>query len=293
LIAKLNTRDTWLRKKWGVVLPKLPPILKNQFSPVGDASTIRFEAAECLVKFGPLAKSAVPYLVKQLDATNQESWEAARTLGAIGLDASAALPALKRNIAKRDRLSEIEMARAIWKIDRETNFVTRICTERIAGFPHNEDSDPIVLLGEMGSAAQSTVPVLIKLLTDKTCLSLIRGNAAVALGQMGFKNDAVMSALVAGSTDSDATVRGCSSLALWQLDSRQYARIVAPTVVKLAADWSWDTLLHFAAANHLDIEPALPALRGLAKSDSPPVRKLAEDALKEIDSSVIKEVSNK
>jgi HEAT repeat protein len=185
------------------------------------------------------------------------------------------------------------MAWAIWKIDHETNFVIEVCRERINDYPKGDGLNAVNLLGQMGSAAQSTVPLLATLLLDETRDSGMRINAAVALGQIGFKNDAVMAALVAGSKDLNENVRGCSSVALWQLDSRQYARVVAPIVVKVAADRHWDTFSHFAAVNHLDIEPALPALRELVKSDSSPVRKLAEDALKEIDSSAIKEVSSK
>src|SRR5258706_8678919 len=58
LIAKLHTRNTWLRKTWMVVQGKLPPPLSARLPEVEEASVVRARAVECLAMFGPEGKTA-------------------------------------------------------------------------------------------------------------------------------------------------------------------------------------------------------------------------------------------
>jgi HEAT repeat protein len=294
LILKLRTKDTWIRETWRVLLTKLPPILRNRFRPVPDAQSIRTEAAYILTKFGPQAKGAVPDLAKMLAGKGWEACTAARILGAIGPGASTAIPAWKQAMAKTDLLSEVEMAAAIWKIDRETNLVIQILEQAIVLQPQGNGLNAMNALAEMGPAAAPTVPLLTKVLMDKTHRSVGDGNAACALGEIGCESDAVVAALMDGSQDLHWNVRGNSFMALWRLDSRRYAAIAAPNVIRMAAiDLNWDSFLKFAEKNHLEIEPAIPTLQELLNDDSPEVRKLAGDALRELNQSAIKKQTKK
>jgi HEAT repeat protein len=285
LIAKLRIKDSWPRRKWAALLNELPPKFRRHFPPVPDVNMLHYEAALRLTEFGPDAKMAVPDLVKSLQETNLASIVAANTLGAIGPDATTAIPALKQALSRSDLLTQTIIASAIWRIDRETNFVIQIYEQAMKLHPEDGEAMNAELgLGDMGPAAAPAIPLLVRQLENDTLLTGIQRNAALALGQIGVKDQSVIAALAHGTNSPSYEVSGYSTIALWQLDSHQYAPIVAPIVTRLAVILNGRTLLDLVATNHLEIAPAIPALRELSKNDnSPVVRKFAADALEKID----------
>jgi len=176
---------------------------------------------------------------------------------------------------------QVETARALWTIGGVTNLVLEILTNSLS--PTGSTAlNATLVLSEMGRAAETAVPILVRLLGDETGQTELRGNAAFALGSMGIISDDIVTALLSGLKATDSHVHGNCAVALWKLDTK-YAQFVAPVVVKYAAvDLRWDSFVKFANRHHLNLKPAAPALGDLVQSESHEIRNAAAEALREI-----------
>jgi hypothetical protein len=107
-LIKALKRDNWIgaavyRKQ---VWPKLPPAVQSHLPPPPpDDSVIRRTAATFLLRFGPLAKPAVPSLIMALkdDDDWQVTTDAAILLGQVGEGNRAAVAALTEAFEDKDR----------------------------------------------------------------------------------------------------------------------------------------------------------------------------------------------
>ena len=291
LIAKLQTRDTWLRKTWMVVQGKLPSPLSARLPEVEEASVLRARAVECLAMFGPEAKPAVRELIKLLDRNGASVGSVLNALAAIGPDAGTALPALNRRmITTTNTLEKVETAWTIWSIDRKTNQYVEFLTKMIIQGTDDAGAGNAALgLWQLGPVAASAAPALVGLLTNPTRSSGSRGNAALALGALGVADAEVMSALRDGIRDADPHLSISCAKALWQLD-HESSLLTVQAIVKGMVDWNKRKPgmgLEFAgfvgATGRIDLKRAVPALMVMLQDASPEVRQEAAKALKQID----------
>ncbi len=291
LIAKLHTRDTWLRKTWMIVQGKLPDPLSARLPEVEEASVVRARAVECLAMFGREAKPAVQELIQLLDRNEASAGSVLNALAAIGPDAGKALAALNRRMmTTTNTLEKVETAWAIWSIDRKTNQYVEFLTKAITqGTDDGGAGNAALGLWQLGPIAASAAPALVELLQNPTHGSGTRGNAAVALGALGVTDGAVMSALREGIQDADPHLSMACAKALWGLD-QQASLLTVQAIVEAMVDrkkrqlgWGLGFAGFVGATGRKDLKRAVPALRVLLQVASPEVRQEAAKALQQID----------
>lgn len=135
------------------------------------------QIAQAIANIGP---QAVPYLITALETENFRIREGvAKTLGEIGADAEAAIPALIEKLSDKDKRPHI-YASALGNIGPKAIPALLSIIEH-----SNEDAIrrmyAVYALGEMGSSAKDTVPELIKRLEDLT----LQIHSIEALGKIG------------------------------------------------------------------------------------------------------------
>jgi len=99
LIAKLNSRETWVDRLLLAVREKLPTPVGRLIPAPHKGPFDRSCAAECLALFGREAKPAVNALAQLVGSKQTNGLDADRAiaaLGAIGPEARQALPSLRR-----------------------------------------------------------------------------------------------------------------------------------------------------------------------------------------------------
>lgn len=284
LIEKLKTRDTWFRKAQTTLRGYVPRFLRLRMLE-RDALTVRFQAAEMLAAVGPAAEPAVPQLIRLVqEKPRNGDGSAVSALGVIGPAAHRALPALHQALLTQDMFNQVSTAWAIWEIGRETNLVLEIFSKAIGTNNTGADVNAALALSRMGPAALSLAPTLIQVFQDSSRPLGARGNAARALGKIGFKTKDSFSALMAGTRDAERKIRVNCAAALWHLDNR-HASLAVPIMVEGIAAWNErnpDHAVGFVRSleyDGLDMHAAIPSLKDLLKSESPTVRKIAAEAL--------------
>jgi HEAT repeat protein len=290
LIAKLHTKDTWLRTTWMAVHEKLPDRLSGFFTELQPACEVRSAAVECLAFIGSEARSAVPDLIKVLNEDRFVASHATSALGAIGPGAKEALPVLKTSLSNKTNMMEkIDTAWAIWRIAGETNLMLQLCIEAIS--QQSDDGaamNAALALSQMGAVALPTAPQLIHLLKDMTHTVGTRGNAALALAAIGARDETIVAALKNGTRDTNIRIQSNCARALWRLDSK-YASFAVPIIVNGIIDWnqqhpeSKSEFTHLHEYDKVDLKVAIPALKELLSSDSRQIRQVAAEALRMID----------
>jgi len=195
LVHLLGTRESFVHTQLTALAPKLPRRLGRRAAKlagplraVGDRSA----AAKSLGLLGPQASAAVPALVQALDDPHpQVQSEATAALGRIG---KTAVPALT------ELLTDNHPA-----------------IRRAAAFS----------LGEMGPQAEGAITALIESLTDSN--KDVRASTVYSLAMIGFP---AMSALSNVIDHGDAKARGDAIIALMRI--RQSMRLVLPPLIKMA-----------------------------------------------------------
>jgi hypothetical protein len=280
LVSKLQCKD-WPRDAWINLRAKLPAPVRRFLPSCERGSEIRQRAVWCLYhlgNLGPHAKRAVPRLIQLLRTDAIERHLAIETLANIGPAASNALPTLCEMLRCPDRFAHTGTAKAIWAIGRDTNRVLQVLLEAAQRPSKMEALNAPGVLSEMGSAASPAVPVLLSILNDPSRDIDVRENIAWALGDIGLNEPAVISALLAGMEDPNPGVQQTCAFSLWRLDAK-YAPKAASLVVRAVIRLAWTGLIPFAEQYHLDLLPAVPALREMQNSESPEVRNIANEAL--------------
>jgi HEAT repeat protein len=202
-------------------------------------------------------KTAAQWTAQLQDQSAAERRNAAFALGKFGAGANGAMPALKQLYAK------------------ETDARTREAIVLAAG----------EIASETGSVDVQLESMLIDALQrDKD--RLVRRSAAVALGMLGSRKQAVVTALGQALSDPEQVVRQNAAWALGRADAQ-----VAADLIRALKDDSCDSLVKRDAANALFavtkgdpsvMRPALDALLAMCQDKSVEVRKSALMALNKI-----------
>lgn len=195
-----------------------------------EVEKTQFGAILELEEHGIDAVPAVPRLIRLLDARNDRTRQAAAdALGAIGKDATAAIPKLVERIGEGE-----------WP---------RFSTETFMG---NVGVNSALALGNMGKEA---VGPLERRLADKS--PAVRSNAAIALGAIGPDARSATPALIRLLKDRDALVRECVIWAIKDIGTDPDQTI--PTLTEMLSDRNFN--IRGAAVNALgSIRPTTPAV---------------------------------
>ena len=200
-------RDNWIgaavyRKQ---VWPNLPPAIREHVSPPppGDPY-VRRTAATFLLQFGPLAKPAIPSLIRALK--DEDDWQvrtdAAILLGWIGEGNGAAVAALAGAFEDTDlrRGGNLKTIRFFYQFTAKS-----LC-----------QLDPEAAAEELMAALNSKNT---NLLTE-----MVRESAACGLGQIGEGNEPILTALTNALSDPNRRVRGQATNALQRFDPEAAAK---------------------------------------------------------------------
>jgi hypothetical protein len=144
----------------------------------------------CLGRMGSAAREAVPVVSSWLTKPGFENdLSCAEALGKIGPDAREAIPALRTIVASphANPLIPITAAKALWRIDRDTNAVLALMPQWMARQQQwllNLDGqfgpvEDLEILGEVGPAAKAAVPAIQPLLQARS--AGVRSSAERAL----------------------------------------------------------------------------------------------------------------
>jgi HEAT repeat protein len=210
------------------VIPHLTDALKDR------SADVSWAAARSLGKLGPFAKSSVPALTAALDDPREHhlpltpdfTWmralrcDVADALGRIGIEANAAIPALRKAVAK-DRNPEVRVfaALALSRIDpKDQGVVSAIIRElEDKGEGTSGPAAAIEALADLGPKARAAVPALLRSLAHDE--PSIRSGAARALAAVGDR--AVIPDLERLLEDKDNLVRDTARASLEQLAAAQ------------------------------------------------------------------------
>jgi HEAT repeat protein len=215
-------------KKGERALPPLIEALRDRSADVSSA------AARSLGNFGLLAKSSVPALTAALDDPREHHralapdfvvmralrCDVAEALGYIGIEANAAIPALRNAVAK-DRNPEVRVsaALALSRIDpKDQGAMSAIIRElELKGKGTWGQEAAIKALTELGSKARAAGPALIRSLANDE--PSIRRSAAEALAAIGDRS--AIPALESLLKDKDDFVREAARESLEKLGDAQ------------------------------------------------------------------------
>ncbi|MFL5241281.1 MAG: HEAT repeat domain-containing protein [Gemmataceae bacterium] len=226
---KYAAEALWKIKKDPAAVASMTKDLKN-----GDFQ-VRRGAAEALGQFGVEAEAAMPGLVEALSDVNPVVrtsaalglWQiskhpdaipalvqnlkdpnsrgnismAADALGQIGVEAKAAIPALRE--ALKDKPPDYTVALALWKINKNAAAVPAL----IGGLTYQDSGcrgECAHALGLIGAEAKAAVPDLIGALKDEK--PFVRTKAAQALGVMGEAAKAAVPALIEAAKEQTKEV---------------------------------------------------------------------------------------
>jgi len=171
---------------------------------------VREHAARTLGLLGPVAKAAVPHLIKALDDRGGNPC-APLALGRIGAEAATVMPALAKNLRGKN-VSSRDTAWALAK------FGSRAVPFFIEALKDEKDKSEGVRcaaadgLGFIGPAAEASVPALIKSLRGGSWR--VRRHAAEALGKIGAAAGTAVAALTRARNDKFPHVRSSARDAL-------------------------------------------------------------------------------
>ena len=219
----------------GLIDPRGERVISHLTDALKDRSAdVSWAAARSLGKLGSLAKSSVPALTAALDDPRERHLpltpdftgiralrcDVADALGRIGIEANAAIPALRKAVAK-DRNPEVRVfaALALSRIDpKDQGAVSAIIRElEDKGEGTAGPAAAIEALADLGPKARAAVPVLLRSLAHDE--PSIRSGAAKALAAVGDR--AVIPDLESLLEDKDNLVRDAARESLEKLAAAQ------------------------------------------------------------------------
>lgn len=221
------------------------------------------EVVSALCTIGSNSAPAVPALLQHYERLRGDDHFAERkwiviTLGRIGPGASQAVPMLNGLISRNQQ--RLDVARALWRIDpqfAQTAINTAVQELRFWNI------DAILLLGEIGPAAKSTVPLLLQKLNapfnDQT-----EFNLAWAV----WRIDPAQKERVVAVFEKFRTREGrypCTELpvdaagALWQIEPERREEL-KPAVIAMLKEWKETPA---ARAGWAEMKPLRPALENI------------------------------
>jgi len=259
LLGRLNDPDQQTRTGAALALGHIPGeprlVVPALLASLSDPNPNLVEAVEgAVVNLAALGTNAVPELIALFQQTDYPSlrYAAARGLGATGLEAKGAIPALLSGLLN-------------------TNQGIRECS--------------VGALGAIHSQSELVVPQIMKCLNDPA--SPVRYQALVALERYGPEAKEAIPALLELLQDRSNPFQGAAVYALCSI--RAEPERVVPTLVDYFtthSDPDWG--LRVAGAEAFGsfgsaAKPAVPTLVRFANDTSPEVRKAAACALQKID----------
>ncbi len=142
---------------------------------------------------------------------------ALKGLALIGPPAKAALPNIERLMNDNSKSCPHDAAYAYWKISGDSKLPVSVLVELLSNVDFQAET--IDLLGDMGPAAKSSVPELIKLLgSDEVHL---RESAVLSLGAIGPGAKAALPALRKMKNDPDLLVRSAAARSIKEIGKNQ------------------------------------------------------------------------
>lgn len=223
----------------------VPTLEKMLNTLIGEQRLVTAQVLWSITRQAPLV---LPALVEALDikTTNSaDSWlslSAARTLADIGLEAGAAVPALRRMLQAEDLKVRVAAAEALVRISPDTPGLAEVLGGALQLDPSMNhlivlkalcqlgpkgvsvlmkaanDSSPVMRrlaiesLGSIGAPAKESIPVLAARLEDQD--ELVRRAAAQALGKMASEAKAAVPQLQASLKDTSGMVRSTAAATL-------------------------------------------------------------------------------
>lgn len=207
-----------------------------------DQWRVRERAARALGYIGPDASAAVFTLRFALkDGDKDVRAQSARALGKIGIAAAEAIPDLVKVLDDRRKAVRFEVAHALGMFGPEAKLATKGLV-RLLYDREDIRNEAVQSLGRLKAAA---VPDLIRALADKNCD--VRWGAAVALGEIGPEAKEAVPALIRAMGDEEEEVRDAAVRALGWIGPE--AGAAAPGLVKLLE--SGDPAVRLNAASAL------------------------------------------
>ena len=222
----LNGRDRDLHRETLEIIRRIgPPAIPLLVDLLRDERvSIRRSAVDALIDLAPDTERIQPALRRALsDGDPQVAGDAARSLGALGQNASPSVPALVRTLSHEDPYVRIYAAEALASIGPKASAATKELATTLG--------DPIPgvrwaageALAGIGPAARSAVPLLIEALKDE--FLYVRICAAGALGSIGPDAQTARTAL--RESANDPALRNQAEWALNQIagvESRESVR---------------------------------------------------------------------
>jgi hypothetical protein len=162
----------------------LPSIMRDYNAMVNAGEIMPdWDVIEALAAMGDLKAKYVPDFINAL----RNRWEptaldGAYLLGSIGTKAKAAVPVLLEQMPAGGWKFSNVVAEALWKIDRQTNFVLAVFTNELLTVRRDDQPVPLRSLCEMGPAAKPAVPLVLRMLTNSD--ERVRTAAARALSEI-------------------------------------------------------------------------------------------------------------
>lgn len=234
---------------------------------------VKISAAQALGGIGPAAKDAIPALIETLkDEDECVSGEAGIALGKIG---ATAVPALIKMLKDGD--DQVRHS-AAWVLGSKIGSpAVPALIKTLGDKKWGVRASAVEALGQIGPAAKDALPVLIKILRNGDEVECVRGEAAIAIGEI--HNTSAVPELIETLGDEKWSLRLSAAGALSKIGdtSAVPALIVASKDenrnVRYAAVW---------ALGKIGDKSAVPALIEALKEEDKNARQQAIRALGEI-----------
>lgn len=288
--ADANTRGracdllVLLRADAKAVVPDVRKLLKD---PVRE---VQFTAALALVGIdAPSAEGAVPVLTDALNGTDHDARRAAQALGDLGPMARAAVPALVKHFDSKNVNLRIESAGAVGRIDPARAPAAVKVLSAVLEDPKLTKGVPrmyaVAALRNIGAPAKAALPVLAQLLTDDRPF-----HSEIAVAMLAIDPDSATARAWARKTLADKPANNEDTYDLFEaLPSvpAACAALVPDLIPLLGAKEAYhrrgaaDAL---GAAGTGAAKEALPKLKELAEKDpTAQVRRAAKEALAKLE----------
>lgn len=216
----------------------IPALIGRLSDPDG---MVRTQAANALGRFGPAAKEAATALAETLAEDHPDCCcAAACALERLQAGAAPAAPALVKSLGNEDSQTRAHVMCALVNLGEQVVplLVEALKEQQTRGWA-------VLVLSEMGSAAESATPSLLDMLSTEDPDT--RREVLLSLGNIGSPSDAVVSAMARHLGDADRSVRQAAAYGLGNAGSA-----AVPATARLAAGMrSDDALLGILCARAL------------------------------------------
>lgn len=229
LVSALKRKNSDFSRVYMSLREQMPMFIMERMPYPMDKAIYRYNAANILSEFGPVAKSAVPQLQKLLtDEDESVRFAVAAALGSIGPDAREAIPGLLVLTRSSNAYCRVNAGWALWSIDPtgHTATATRILTGVLmeGGMPGINATDMLV---EMGQVAMAVPPLMEALQAPDPNR---RNKAANLLGRIGPEAKSSVGALTEALGDTNTQVRMSAARALGKIGPA--ARAAVPRLLE-------------------------------------------------------------